>query len=55
MSITRVVVSSTPQANGDSNGIYRVFMISPEWSPTISDTLLNAARLLNPSIIVTHP
>ena len=36
-------------------GYYRVFMIDPGWSPTNSDTLLNAFRALNPSIIVTHP
>lgn len=37
------------------NGYYRVFMVDPSWTPTISDTLLNACKLNNPSIIVTNP
>lgn len=37
------------------SGTYRVFMVDPGWSPSISDTLLNASRLLNPSIVITTP
>jgi hypothetical protein len=37
-------------------GTFRVFLTDPAWVPsTISDTLLIAIRLLNPSIIVTKP
>ena len=37
-------------------GTFRTFLTDPGWLPsTISDTLLNAIRLLNPSIIVTKP
>jgi len=36
-------------------GTFRVYLTDPSWSPTVSDTLLSAIRLLNPSIIVTKP
>ena len=36
-------------------GTFRAFLTDPSWSPTVSDTLLSAIRLLNPSIIVTKP
>jgi hypothetical protein len=37
-------------------GTFRLFLTDPVWLPsTVSDTLLIAIRLLNPSIIVTKP
>jgi lysophospholipase L1-like esterase len=37
------------------NGYYRVFLTDSGWTPTVSDTLLNACKLNNPSITVTNP
>jgi hypothetical protein len=37
------------------NGTYRVFLTDHTWPDSISDTLLSASRLLNPSITVTNP